>query len=40
VRHTTATSTNGYFGGWVYKYPPTTQSMHPSFQPSNLIQEL
>jgi hypothetical protein len=24
VRHTTAASTNGSFGGWGYKYPPTT----------------
>jgi hypothetical protein len=24
VRHTTAASTNGHFGGWGYKYPPTT----------------
>jgi hypothetical protein len=24
VRHTTAVSTNGSFGGWGYKYPPTT----------------
>jgi hypothetical protein len=24
VRHTTTTSTNGSFGGWGYKYPPTT----------------
>jgi hypothetical protein len=24
VRHTTAASTNGYFSGWGYKYPPTT----------------
>jgi hypothetical protein len=24
VRHTTATFTNGTFGGWGYKYPPTT----------------
>jgi hypothetical protein len=24
VRHTTAASTNGPFGGWGYKYPPTT----------------
>jgi hypothetical protein len=24
VRHTTAASTNGYFGGWGHKYPPTT----------------
>jgi hypothetical protein len=33
--------TNGSFGGWGYKYPPNHHtSMHPSFQPSNLIQEL
>jgi hypothetical protein len=24
VRHTTAAFTNGHFGGWGYKYPPTT----------------
>jgi hypothetical protein len=24
VRHTTAALTNGSFGGWGYKYPPTT----------------
>jgi hypothetical protein len=24
VRHTIAASTNGSFGGWGYKYPPTT----------------
>jgi hypothetical protein len=24
VRHTTSASTNGHFGGWGYKYPPTT----------------
>jgi hypothetical protein len=24
VRHTTAASTNGHFGGWGYKYLPTT----------------
>jgi hypothetical protein len=24
VRHTTEASTNGSFGGWGYKYPPTT----------------
>jgi hypothetical protein len=24
VRHATAASTNGSFGGWGYKYPPTT----------------
>jgi hypothetical protein len=24
VRHTTVASTNGSFGGWGYKYPPTT----------------
>jgi hypothetical protein len=24
VRHTTAAFTNGSFGGWGYKYPPTT----------------
>jgi hypothetical protein len=24
VRHTTAASINGSFGGWGYKYPPTT----------------
>jgi hypothetical protein len=41
VRHTTAASTNGHFGGWGYKYPPNHHtSMHLSFQPSNLIQEL
>jgi hypothetical protein len=41
VRHATAASTNGYFGGWSYKYPPTTHhSLHPSFQTSNPIQEL
>jgi hypothetical protein len=41
VRHTTAASTNGCFSGWGYKYPPNHHtSMHPSFQPSHLIQEL
>jgi hypothetical protein len=24
VRHTTEALTNGHFGGWGYKYPPTT----------------
>jgi hypothetical protein len=24
VRHTTEALTNGFFGGWGYKYPPTT----------------
>jgi hypothetical protein len=24
VRHTTEAFTNGHFGGWGYKYPPTT----------------
>jgi hypothetical protein len=24
VRHTTAAFPNGHFGGWGYKYPPTT----------------
>jgi hypothetical protein len=24
VRHTTEALTNGPFGGWGYKYPPTT----------------
>jgi hypothetical protein len=28
VRHTTAASTNGHFGGWGYKYPPPN---HPPF---------
>jgi hypothetical protein len=30
VRHTTAASTNGSFGGWGYKYPqpPTIHSIH------------
>jgi hypothetical protein len=40
VRHATAASTNGSFGGWGYKYPNHPHSLHPSFQPSNLIQEL
>jgi hypothetical protein len=41
VRHTTAASTNGHFGGWGYKYPPTTTlQCIQVFQPSNLIQEL
>jgi hypothetical protein len=41
VRHSTAASTNGSFGGWGYKYPPTTTlQCIQNFQPSNLIQEL
>jgi hypothetical protein len=39
VRHTTAASTNGCFGGWGYKYPPTTTlqciqvfSLHTSYK--------
>jgi hypothetical protein len=24
VRHTTTAPPNGHFGGWGYKYPPTT----------------
>jgi hypothetical protein len=32
---------NGWFGGWGYKYTPTTTtSRHPSFQPLHSIQEL
>jgi hypothetical protein len=40
VRHTTEAFTNGHFGGLGYIYPNHHTSMHPSFQPSNLIQEL
>jgi hypothetical protein len=40
VRHTIEAFTNSHFGGWGYKYPNHHTSMHPSFQPSNLIQEL
>jgi hypothetical protein len=41
VRHTTEALTNSCFGGWGYKYPPNHHtSMYPSFQPTNLIQEL
>jgi hypothetical protein len=39
VRHATAASTNGSFGGWGYKYPPTTTihciqvfSLHTSYK--------
>jgi hypothetical protein len=39
VRHTTTASTNGSFGGWGYKYPPTTTihciqvfSLHTSYK--------
>jgi hypothetical protein len=41
VRHTTATFPNSHFGGWGYKYPPTTNtSRHPSIQPTHSIQEI
>jgi hypothetical protein len=41
VRPSTAAPPNGHFGGWGYKYPPTTNtSRHPSFQPTHSIQEL
>jgi hypothetical protein len=41
VRHTTEALTNGHFGGWGYKYPPTTTlQCIQVFQTSNLIQEL
>jgi hypothetical protein len=41
VRPSTAAFPNGHFGGWGYKYPPTTNtSRHPSIQPTHLIQEL
>ena len=40
VRHATEVLTNGHFGGWGYKYPQPPTIHHPSFQPSNLIQEL
>jgi hypothetical protein len=41
VRHTTAAFHNDHFGGWGYKYPPTTTlQCIQVFQPSNLIQEL
>jgi hypothetical protein len=38
--HATEALTNDHFGGWGYKYPNHHTSLHPSFQPSNLIQEL
>ena len=40
VRPSTAEFPNDHFGGWGYKYPNHHTSMYPSFQPSNLIQEL
>jgi hypothetical protein len=41
VRHATAASTNGTFGGWGYKYPqPPTIHCIQVFQHSHLIQEL
>jgi hypothetical protein len=41
VRPSTDSFPNGHFGGWGYKYPPTTtHSKHPSFQPTHSIQEL
>jgi hypothetical protein len=41
VRPSTDSHPNDHFGGWGYKYPPTTtHSRHPSFQPLHLIKEL
>jgi hypothetical protein len=41
VHPSTDSLPNGWFGGWGYKYPPTTTtSRHPSFQTSHSIQEL
>jgi hypothetical protein len=41
VRPSTAAFPNGHFGGWGYKYPPTTNtSWYPSFQTFHPIQEL
>jgi hypothetical protein len=41
VRPSTAAFPNGHFGGWGYKYPPTTNtSRHPSIHPTHSIQEL
>jgi hypothetical protein len=41
VRPSTTAFPNDHFGGWGYKYPLTTNtSRHPSFQPTQSIQEL
>jgi hypothetical protein len=41
VRPSTAAFTNGHFGGWGYKYPPTTTLQGIQvFQPTHSIQEL
>jgi hypothetical protein len=41
VRPSTAAPPNGHFGGWGYKYPPTTTLQGIQvFQPTHSIQEL
>jgi hypothetical protein len=41
VRPSAAAFTNGHFGGWGYKYPPTTTLQGIQvFQPTHSIQEL
>ena len=41
VRPSTAAFPNGHFGGWGYKYPPTTTLQGIQvFQPTHSIQEL
>jgi hypothetical protein len=38
VRPSTATFPNGWFGGWGYKYPPTTTN--PSIQVSSILHSI